>query len=260
MELREWAIRILSGERIEEKLLDPLSLSDENPGSALLWKEPSRPQGMGFIKHERSRDRLPKPEEFSDPDKIAICLHRFGGHELLAVEMMAYALLAFPNAPRSFRMGVANTLKEEQGHVRLYSTRLKEMGVEFGDLPLYKHFWRYTKNFTSPIEYVSIMSLTLEMANLDHAPFFGAAFQKVGDAASFDLMKTILTDEIAHVGFGMAWFKKLQQKDRCSWEVYKDSLPLPLSPNRARGPLFNEESRKKASVPRTWIQNLSLLN
>jgi uncharacterized ferritin-like protein (DUF455 family) len=169
---------------------------------------------------------------------------------------MAYALLAFPNAPRAFRMGVANTLKEEQGHVRLYSTRLKEMGVEFGDLPLYKQFWRYTNHFTSPIEYVSIMSLTLEMANLDHAPFFGSAFQKAGDDRSFNLMKTILEDEIAHVSFGMSWFKKLQQKDEDSFELYKASLPDPLSPKRARGPVFNETSRKLASVPPTWIQNL----
>jgi hypothetical protein len=98
MEIRDWAIQILSADRLEDKLSCPDSLTDLCPGPALLWKEPARPPGMGFEKHTR-RDKLPRVNEMNNPDKRAVCLHRFAGHELLAVEIMAYALLAFPEAP-----------------------------------------------------------------------------------------------------------------------------------------------------------------
>src|SRR5579872_2582565 len=116
MELRDWAIRILSADTLKEKLLTPKELTDFSPGPALFWKEPTRPPGMGFFRHTR-KDRLPSFHEHHEADKRAECLHRFAGHELLAVEIMAFALLAFPEAPKHFRKGLAHTLLEEQGHV-----------------------------------------------------------------------------------------------------------------------------------------------
>jgi len=256
VELREWAIRILSGDTLEEKLLDPKSLSDDQPGTPLLWNEPTRPAGMGFSKHSK-KDKLPSFHEHADKDKRAICLHRFAGHELLAVEIMAYALLAFPKAPRHFRRGLANTLKEEQEHVRLYCKRLEAFGIAFGDLPLYRHFWAYTPFLTTPEEYVSVMSLTFEMANLDFAPLYGASFAKAGDAASAQLMERILKDEIAHVGFGWNWLQKFKKNDDPIWNAYLSSLPENLSPKNAKGPYYNEEHRKKAGVSQDWLDAFS---
>ncbi len=208
MELREWAIRILSADTLEEKLFKPETLTDFDPGAPLLFEEPTRPPGMHFQRHT-SREKLPAFQEHRNPDKRAVCLHRFAGHELLAVEIMAQALLAFPTAPKHFRKGVANTLQEEQGHVRLYISRMEALGLKFGDLPLYRHFWAYVPHLTSPIRYVSVMSLTFEMANLDFAPMYGKSFSRVGDDLSAALMQQILEDEIHHVSFGMNWLKKL---------------------------------------------------
>ncbi|NGX39257.1 MAG: hypothetical protein KR126chlam1_00580 [Chlamydiae bacterium] len=254
MEMREWATRILGGSSLEEKLLDPGTLTDHDPGSPLFWDTPSRPPGMGFQKHTR-KDKLPSFHEHHTSDKRAICLHRFAGHELLAVEIMAYALLAFPSAPKHFRRGVANTLKEEQEHVRLYQSRLQAMGLDFGDLPLYKHFWAYTPYLRTPEEYVSVMSLTFEMANLDFAPTYGASFQKHGDLAAAALMERILKDEIAHVGFGWNWLKKLKDPSLSEWEAWETALPKILSPKRAQGHQFHEENRKKAGVSDEWISS-----
>ena len=175
MELREWAIRILSADTIEEKLLCPPELTDHSPGAPLIWNEPSRPPEMKFKRHTH-KEKLPPLHQHRDPDKRAICLHRFAGHELLAVEIMANALLAFPDAPPRFRKGVANTLKEEQEHVRLYIEHMAYLGLRFGDLPLYKHFWAYVPYLTTPIRYLSVMSLTFEMANLDFAPVYWKIF------------------------------------------------------------------------------------
>ena len=120
---------------------------------------------------------------------------------------MAYALLRFPEAPSTFRRGVANTLKEEQEHVRLYLRQMERLGIRFGDLPLYRHFWCHTPYLTSPISYISVMSLTFEMANLDFAPMYGQSFDRHGDKEAAALMARILKDEISHVSFGWHWLK-----------------------------------------------------
>ncbi|MBJ7449427.1 MAG: DUF455 family protein [Parachlamydiales bacterium] len=257
MEVREWCQRILSADTLEEKLLDPEELSDLNPGPPLIWKEPVRPAGLGFQRRTR-KEKLPPLCDHRHTDKRAICLHRFAGHELLAVEMMAHALLAFPNAPTNFRKGLIHTLKEEQEHVKLYCNRLKEMGVSFGDHPLYRHFWNHTPYIRSPLHYISVMSLTLEMANLDFAPLYGASFEKHGDIKSSELMATILNDEIRHVRFGWRWLQHYKKEELSTWQTWLQSLPPYLSPKRAVGFQLNEEPRIKAGVSTEWIEQLRL--
>lgn len=253
MELKEWATRILSADTLAEKLLEPGTLTDHEPGSSLFWDEPTRPMGLQFHKHSR-KDKLPKLKELHKVDNRAACLHRFAGHELLAVEIMAYALIAFPDAPKHFRKGVANTLREEQEHVRLYIKQLEELGLKFGDLPLYKHFWAYTPHLRTPESYVSVMSLTFEMANLDFAPLYGAAFAENGDTGSAQLMERILKDEIAHVSFGWNWLKKLKDPSLPQWDAWIKALPPNLPPTRAKGPVFQEQNRLSAGVSEEWLQ------
>lgn len=255
LELRDWAIRILSADTLEEKLFSPSLLTDLTPGTSLIWKEPTRPSSMQFKAHSR-KEKLPPLHELKHPDKRAICLHRFAGHELLAVEIMAFALLAFPEAPKHFRKGLANTLKEEQGHVRLYMKRMEEMGIQFGDLPLYRHFWAYTPFLTTPLRYVSLMSLTFEMANLDFAPIYGSRFEKYGDALSSQLMQQILTDEISHVSFGCQWLKKWKSTAGSEWETWLQNIPPQMTVNRAKGFEFIEDHRIAAGIPSHWIENL----
>lgn len=255
MEIRELCTRILSADTLEEKLLTPSTLTDEKPGTPLLWETPTRPLGMEFKRHSR-KEKLPKFFEHNDPDKRAVCLHRFAGHELLAVEIMAYALLAFPNAPKHFRKGLANTLKEEQEHVRLYMQRLSELGVKFGDMPLYKHFWAYTKFLHTPLEYISVMSLTFEMANLDFAPVYEKSFIENGDINSALLMRRIFEDEISHVSFGANWLKKMKSPNESSWDCWRNHTPYLLPVARAKGSPFLEEPRLKAGIPEDWIEEM----
>lgn len=255
MELREWATRILSADTLEEKLFAPERLTDNDPGTPLIFSEPVRPAGMQFQRHN-SRQKLPTFHEHRHPDKRAICLHRFAGHELLAVEIMAHALIAFPEAPKRFRKGVANTLKEEQEHVRLYIARMNAMGINFGDMPLYRHFWAHVPHLTCPIRYLSVMSLTFEMANLDFAPLYGKSFAKAGDTESAALMQRILEDEISHVSFGLNWLKKLKSPEENEWDVWEKNLPSLMTPARAKGFVLQEEPRRKAGVSEDWIQKL----
>ncbi len=256
MELREWAIRILSADTLEEKLLCPEILTDEFPGEPLIFNEPVRPPGMSFNKRTKEQ-KLPHFQNHGKEENRAVCLHRFAGHELLAVEIMAHALIAFPNAPKAFRKGVAHTLKEEQGHVKLYIQRMEQLGVRFGDLPLFKHFWNHVPYLTTPLRYLSVMSLTFEMANLDFAPLYGRSFAAFGDELSAALMAQILKDEINHVSFGFSWLNKFKG-DNPAWNSWVDNLSPKIAPKRAKGFVLIEENRRKAGIPDDWIEKLKL--
>lgn len=255
MELREWSERILSATSLEEKLFQPDSLTDENPGTAIFWPHPSRPSGMELRKRSKE-EKLPGFHELHIPEKRAVCLHRFAGHELLAVEIMAYALLAFPDAPKTFRKGVANTLKEEQGHVRLYIQHMERFGLKFGDLPLYRHFWAHTAYIKTPLHYISMMHLTFEMANLDFAPMYRDHFLRHGDELSAGLMERIVQDEISHVSFGHRWLDRMRSDGKSTLQTWQDNLGPVLTPRRARGRIFIDTYREKAKIPQEWIDFL----
>ena len=258
-ELRDWAIRILSADTLDEKLSSPDRLTDHNPGKPLFWDEPTRPKGMELSKRKKS-EKLPPLHEHHSPDKRAICLHRFAGHELLAVEIMAYTLLACPDAPSHFRKGLANTLKEEQEHVRLYMREMENHGLAFGDLPLYRHFWAHTPYITCPVTYVSTMCLTLEMANLDFAPIYRASFAKHGDESAANLMQRILDDEMDHVAFGYHWLKKFTPAEKTAYAMWCDNLSPLMTPRRARGPHFHDEYRRQAGLDEAYILSLKTVH
>lgn len=256
MEIREWALGILTQGSLQDKLFAPVALTDDAPGEPILIEEPARSYDLRF-QRKKKEEKLPKFHDMRESENRAVCLHRFAGHELLAVEIMAFTLLAFPNAPKNFRKGVANTLIEEQEHVRLYCHHLERLGGTFGSLPLYRHFWKHTPSMTTPLHYVSTMSLTLEMANLDFAPSYGGAFEKAGDEESAHLMAKILTDEISHVRFGLQWLRRMKQKELSDWEAWKKTIETTLLiPKRAKGQLFHEDTRRKAGVDEEWIQQL----
>jgi len=259
MELREWAYSILTAETLEAKLTDPGEWTDHFPGPALIIHEPVRPPGMQFSRHYKE-DKLPPFQQHADSDKRAICLHRFAGHELLAVEIMSFVLLAFPDAPSTFRRGLAYTLKEEQGHVRLYMARMKALGIQFGDLPLFRHFWKHIPHIQSPLHYISMMSLTFEMANLDFAPMYGQSFARHGDQESAALMATILKDEISHVQFGWRWLQRLKPAHQTEWEAWEQALTNTLlTPKRSKGFVLHELHRQQAGIPEEWIAKFKAL-
>lgn len=258
MELRELALQILTSENLEDKLYTPDQLTDFNPGSKLIIDMPARSAEMQFKRHNKE-SKLSTFKDHGSSENRAICLHRFCGHELLAVEMMAYALLIFPDTPKSFRKGLANTLIEEQGHVLLYKKRLEEMGVIFGSLPLYKHFWKHVPYLNTPENYLAAMSLTFEMANLDFAPLYRDSFLRHDDVESAKLMAQIVEDEINHVSFGVSWLHRFNKEEKEPFEFYKESLPVLLEVKRAKGFVFQEDLRKQAGVPASWIESLKKL-
>ena len=196
-------------------------------------------------------------DRIQDEEQRAILLHFFANHELIAVELMALALLKFPDAPDSFRKGVLHTLQEEQNHTKWYVQRMKECGVTFGDFNLSPMIWAHISTMESPLDFVSRLSLTFEQANLDYAKHYSKVLAEVGDEKTSKILAKIYHDEIAHVGHGLKWLRRWKEKSQSDWDAWHTRLHLPLSPIRAKGMVpFNEEGRRKAGLDEEFIGEL----
>jgi uncharacterized ferritin-like protein (DUF455 family) len=259
VEIHEWAGRVFGGDCLEEKLLPPpdgvKGLTDLAAGPAVAWRRPPR-SGRLAIAGKDQRIKFPRPSAMDREEMRIRSLHAFANHELMALEMMAWALLAFPQADPAFRRGLAQVLRDEQRHFQLYCDRLQQMGTTFGDLPVNDHFWRAGPDISNPLDWVCAMHLTFEQSNLDHAPFYGRLFEEAGDLASAQLMQTIFEDEIHHVRFGVHWLKQHQEEGKTLFETFSAHCGIINPPARAKGFVFQDEARRSAGLDEDFIQGM----
>jgi uncharacterized ferritin-like protein (DUF455 family) len=241
---------ILEGPNLENKLLDLTKIDFDEFKSYSIPALPGRSERL-----QMSDKRTKFPKSFEHADARAKALHFFANHELLAIEMMAAALLYFPHKNEDdikFKKGIIQTLKEEQKHFKLYIYRMKEFGLEFGDLPLNHFFWRQMHSLKSPEEYLAMMSLTFEMANLDFMMIYKEAFLKVEDTKTAAILDIVLDDEISHVAFGVNYLNRKKQT-RDLWSYYESLLPMPLTPVRSKGQMLNKEARLKTGIDQDFL-------
>jgi uncharacterized ferritin-like protein (DUF455 family) len=260
------ARRVLFSPDLTEKLR-PLPLLETESGAdprerLPSWQgfAPARPDTLRFARDDRARPALPSRPGLVDEENRGVLLHFFANHELLAAELMALALLKFPDAPEAFRRGLAATLREEQRHTRWYLARMRECGVEFGQYPVSPYFWDAVSPMESPLDYVSRLSLTFEQANLDYARHYSTLLAEAGDSKSASILRRIYEDEISHVGYGLHWFRQWKTPGESDWQALEKRLPFPLSPSRAKGNRtgFNEEGRRAAGFDEDYIRRLAL--
>ncbi len=254
MLLSEYAKEILLGENLDQKLIefDKIEFDD--------WSEfeiPKLPSRSDKFKISPKNQKFPRGH-FHEDGKKAIALHSFANHELLATEMMATALLVFPHHTeelKRFKRGVISSLVDEQKHFKLYVKRLNDLGYEFGDFILNDFFWSYMDKIKSPAQYLAVMSLTFEAANLDFAHYYKHIFKELGDTKTASILNVVLEDEISHVNLGVHYLGKWKQ-DKDLWTYYNELLPYPLTPARSKGKVFIEHVREKAKMDTEFIGKL----
>lgn len=261
MEIREFACRVLFAGTLEEKLAPGEVLTDHEPGEAILAPgAPGRPRDLR-IRKDGARAEFPGDARLMDEEQRGILLHFFANHELLATELMALVLLKFPDAPRAFRRGIVQTLREEQQHTLWYLQRMKECGVRFGDFGLNGFFWDAIAPMETPLDYVTRLSLTFEQANLDYSRHYAQVMSEAGDSETARILDRIYRDEIGHVGYGLRWFRKWKEPKSSDWEAYQGQLAFPLSPSRGKGNVaFNVEGRRRAGLADSFIREMEIFS
>jgi len=256
MEIREFAERCLLSTSLEEKLRridgEP---TDQTPGNAVRVEFPGRPENLQFAPRRTAPD-MPKLGGLHDPAKRGVAHHIMANHELQAVEVMAFVLLAFPEAPAEFRAGLVRIIDDEQRHTRMHAERAAELGLPFGSLPVNCYIWKKAQAFGSVLDYLAGLPLTFEGRNLDHTLDFESAFESYGDRRSAAILRAIHRDEIEHVRFGLEWLRRLKPAGESDWNVFRRHLHWPLRPAKARGEDFHAEPRRQAGMSPEFIEAL----
>jgi uncharacterized ferritin-like protein (DUF455 family) len=258
MDVMAWARLLLEGVSLQDKLTTiPLTAP---LGAWAPYALPPTPGRGGKLAFSQERLKFPKGPQLGTPQGRSIAIHSFANHELLAIEMMAAALLIYPHReddPASIRMkrGLVSTIRDEQKHLGLYLQRLKDDGVEFGDYPLNDFFWRQMEKLPTPASFFALMSLTFESANLDFSLLYEKAFRELGDARTADLLRVVYEDEVTHVAHGAHCLGQWRG-EKSLWDYYREVLPFPLTPARAKGAAYLPETRIAAGLDQDWVQRL----
>ncbi|GAB4138716.1 MAG: hypothetical protein Tsb009_07090 [Planctomycetaceae bacterium] len=256
LEIREFAERILRADTLDEKLRRAeFPFTDNHPGKSWRPEEPVRPQNLQFAPR-RAAPAMPRPTVFHIREKRGIAHHIMANHELQAVEVMAFVLCAFPNAPRQFRSGLAKIIDDEQRHTHMHAERAAELNVPFGSQPVNCYIWKKALAFENLLDYLAGLPLTFEGRNLDHSLEFESYFLDAGDRKSAAIMRAIHRDEIEHVRFGIHWLRQLKPSHLSDWETYTAHLKWPLRPSKARGETFQRTARQQAGLSDEFIDSL----
>ncbi|WP_437230032.1 ferritin-like domain-containing protein [Planctomicrobium sp. SH661] len=256
MEIREYAEQILLSADLEAKLVPPAGrLTDETPGPAVRLKEPARSESLQFAPR-RAAPKMPALGALQNEDKRGLAHHIMANHELQALEVMAWVLLAFPEAPAEYRMGMTDVMRDEQRHTRMHVERAARLGCPFGSRKVNCYIWKKAMAFTSVLDYLAGLPLVLEAANLDHSLELASTFENFGDLRSAALMRQIHRDEIEHVRFGLTWLRRLKPSHLDDFEAFEQHLHWPLRAAKARGNEFQRAARAEAGMDDSFLDRL----
>lgn len=255
--IERWCWDLVTTVDLEAKLTPRIPPAPEDPAS---WEAspPARRPGPGrpaeFSLSTRS-PRTTRPRALVEPRVRARLVHTFLHHELQAAELFAWALLAFPEAPREFRAGLLRLCREELGHLALYRDHLTLLGVAPGAFPVRDWFWERVGGVNDPLAFVALLGLGLEGANLEHSARFARWFRAAGDEPGARILAHIEHDEIAHVAFARHWFEHWTGAP-LDYERWCAVLPVPLTPALLRGLPLNRAARIEAGFGARFLDRL----
>lgn len=256
MQLRQYAESIVFATELAGKLRPPPEgIVDDQPGEAVRIAAPGRPADLAIA--DARAVKVPPVTGMQDVSQRRRILHALANHELQAAELFAWMLLAFPDEPVSFRRGLLQILVEEQEHCQLYIDRLVALGGRFGDYPVTGHFWHRIDDVKTPLDFICVMGLTFENANLDFAQAYAQAARDVGDIETAEAIDKVHRDEIRHVAFAWRWLQRWKPTDKSSYQTFAETIQFPLTPSRARGASFDRESRALAGMDDEFIDELA---
>jgi len=260
--LRERCLQILERGDLDAKLAPPCDaagelLPDRDPGLPRLVLRPARDPSLAM---RPGTERLPRPGELGDAPARAACLRRFAHHELMAVELFAFALLLWPDAPAELRRGFARALADEQRHCRMYLARLAAHGGALADEPLSDYFWKHAGAIAAHprgvAAFLAALGLTLEQANLDFTLLYAEGFRRGGDEASARVAEEVHADEQRHVRLAAEWLAQLAPDGEDTIAAYAASVPFPLEAARAKGRRFDGAARRAAGLSEAFIEHV----
>lgn len=227
--------------------LNPRAIRVERPG-----------RGPEFHVVSRGEKSSGKRALRSVQSRLAL-IHAFLHHELQAAELMAWAILAFPDAPVQLRKGLLQILRDEIRHMNLYAEYLHAHGSRPGARGARDWFWERVPSAPGMPEFLATLGIGFEGGNLDHAARFAARFRAAGDEEGAVLCDRVGREEIPHVRFAVRWFRELSPLVRSGaslFDAFTRSLPAPLSPIVMRHRPLARAERTLAGLDEAFLDAL----
>lgn len=248
--VERWAWDYVCCEELEGKLRPPPLPETWEPEIAPVRRldVPGRPPELRVV------SKAIKTRGLAAPSGRARALHTFFHHELQAAELMAWAMLAFPDTPREFRRGLARIAQDEIRHMHLYSGHITRLGFGIGQFAVRDWFWERVPRCADAASFVATMGLGVESANLEHAASFAARFREAGDEEGARIQEQVCSEEIGHVRFGVTWFRAF--RSNLDFQTWRLALPAPLTPMLMRGKPLQREARLRAGQSETFVDEL----
>ena len=249
--VERWAWDYLHATELSHKLSPPpVPDAWEDAPPARRVEAPGRPAVL--VVADRGV-RTPSAMALRSPGHRSRLFHTFLHHELQAAELMAWALLAFPDAPRAFRLGLVRVCRDEIRHMAMYQDHLRSLGSAFGEHPVRDWFWLRVPTAASPAHFAAVMGVGFEGANLDHTARFAAMLRAAGDEEGAVLQDTVRAEEVPHVRFAQRWLARWGIRDFAAWAEH---LPAPLTPWVMRGRPINRADRARAGLDEAFLDAL----
>jgi uncharacterized ferritin-like protein (DUF455 family) len=224
-----------------------------------VWEDGVKPEDLRPLRPPELRVTEGKPRTFkrgalARPEMRAALHHKFWHHELQAAELFCWALLRFPNTPRAFQKGLLRIFSDEVRHMELYQRHLESLGHALGDFEVRDWFWERVPTCETPVQFVALLGMGLEGANLEHTERFASWFRSIPDERAAQIQDQVGCEEIAHVRFAIYWFT--QWTGNVDFTTWCRELPPPLSPLLLRGKHIHRERRAQACFPVSFIDEL----
>lgn len=250
--VERWAWDFVTSTTLETKLAPP--------APPAVWASPAgkyeltRPGRPPELVQRTERKKAAKPGALKDTAKRAEVIHTFLHHELQAAELMAWAILTFPETPEAFRRGLLGICRDELRHMGLYRAHLETLDHPFGTLPIKDWFWERVPGATAT-QFVARMGVGFEGGNLDHGARFTGYFAAAGDHRAAEIQALITEEEIAHTAFALHWLRTFSGD--LDFEKWRVLLPEPITPSMTRGSPLNLEARRRAGFPEAFLEALA---
>lgn len=194
----------------------------------------------------------------SEEGRLAL-IHALAHIEFNAINLAWDAVQRFAGMPEDYYSDWVKVAREEAYHFRLLRERLREAGVDYGEYPAHNGLWDMAvRTAHDPLIRMALVPRMLEARGLDVTPGIMRRFQQIGDEATVEVLRIILTDEVGHVEFGSRWFRYLcGQRGLDPEATYFDLLKNFLN-GEIRCPL-HREARLQAGFSEHELDNLEML-
>lgn len=221
----------------------------ENPLPIGVACPPLRPARPAVPELLSPRD-MPRRRPGSVIGRTAL-LHAVAHIELNAVDLHWDIIARFTHVPMplGFYDDWVRAADDEAKHFNLMCDCLEGMGSHYGALPAHAGMWRAAEDTAEDLMgRLAVVPMVLEARGLDVTPAMIEIFEKAGEQAPIDALKTIYAEEVSHVAYGSKWFNWLCGRDGLDPKETFHALVRRYFHGLLKPP-FNEEKRADAGLP-----------